>query len=73
MAWLQPLIRIQYQKDEEIVKKDDLVTLTNEDMGVDGEGIGHVDGCTLFVKDALIGDVINAKVMKMRKITVMPA
>ena len=36
-------------------------------MGVDGEGIGHVDGCTLFVKDALIGDVIKAKVMKMKK------
>lgn len=49
------------------MKKDDLVTLTIEDMGVDGEGIGHVDGCTLFVKDALIGDVINAKVMKMKK------
>ena len=49
------------------MKKDDFVTLTIEDMGVDGEGIGHVDGCTLFVKDALIGDVINAKVMKMKK------
>ena len=49
------------------MKKDDLVTLTIEDMGVDGEGIGHVDGCTLFVKDALIGDVITAKVMKMKK------
>jgi len=49
------------------VKKDDFVTLTIEDMGVDGEGIGHVDGCTLFVKDALIGDVITAKIMKMKK------
>ena len=49
------------------MKKDDFVTLTIEDMGVDGEGIGHVDGCTLFVKDALIGDVINAKIMKMKK------
>ena len=49
------------------MKKDDLVTLTIEDMGVDGEGIGHVDGFTLFVKDALIGDVITAKVMKMKK------
>ena len=49
------------------MKKDDLVTLTIEDMGVDGEGIGHVDGCTLFVKDALIGDVITAKIMKMKK------
>lgn len=36
-------------------------------MGVDGEGIGHTDGYTLFVKDALIGDVISAKVMKMKK------
>ena len=49
------------------MKKDDFVTLTIEDMGVDGEGIGHVDGCTLFVKDALIGDVIKAKIMKMKK------
>ncbi|MGN0335694.1 MAG: 23S rRNA (uracil(1939)-C(5))-methyltransferase RlmD [Lachnospiraceae bacterium] len=49
------------------MKKDDLVTLTIEDMGVDGEGIGHADGCTLFVKDALIGDVILAKIMKMKK------
>ena len=50
-----------------MMKKDDLVTLTIEDMGVDGEGIGHADGCTLFVKDALMGDVITAKVMKMKK------
>ncbi len=49
------------------MKKDDFVTLTIEDMGVDGEGIGHVDGCTLFVKDALIGDVITSKIMKMKK------
>ncbi len=49
------------------MKKDDFVTIKIEDMGVDGEGIGHVEGCTLFVKDALIGDVITAKVMKMKK------
>lgn len=49
------------------MKKDDLVTLTIDDMGVDGEGIGHAEGYTLFVKDALIGDVIHAKVMKMKK------
>ena len=29
-------------------------------MGTDGEGIGHYDGMTFFVKDALIGDVITA-------------
>ena len=49
------------------MKKDDLVTLTIEDIGHDGEGIGKVMGMTLFVKDALPGDVIQAKIMKMKK------
>ncbi len=34
---------------------------------LDGEGIGKVDGYTLFVKDAVIGDVVEAKVMKAKK------
>ena len=37
-------------------KKNDRVTVTIEDMGSDGEGIGKVDGFTLFIKDAVIGD-----------------
>ena len=36
-------------------------------MGVDGEGIGKADGITLFIKDAVIGDVVQAKIMKMKK------
>ena len=31
-------------------KKNDLLTVTIEDMGHDGEGIGKVDGYTVFVK-----------------------
>lgn len=49
------------------LNKNDLVELTIEDMGVDGEGIGKCDGYTLFVKDAVIGDVVEAKIMKMKK------
>ena len=37
------------------MKKNELITLKIEDIGVNGEGIGKVDGYTLFVKDALIG------------------
>lgn len=48
-------------------KKEDLITLTIEDMGIDGEGIGKIDGFTFFVKDAVIGDKIEAKVMKVKK------
>lgn len=47
--------------------KNEMVTLTIEDIGVDGEGIGKVDGYTFFVKDAVIGDVVEAKVMKAKK------
>lgn len=50
-----------------MMKKDDIVTLTIEDIGNDGEGIGKAKGMTLFVKDALPGDVVSAKVMKVKK------
>ena len=49
------------------LKKNDLVILEITDLGSTGEGIGRVDGFTLFVKDALIGDVIQAKVIKVKK------
>ena len=49
------------------MRKNDVVTLKIEDMGIAGEGIGKVDGFTLFVKDAVIGDVVEAKVMKAKK------
>ena len=37
-------------------KKNTVVTLDITDMGQNGEGIGKVEGYTLFVKDAVIGD-----------------
>lgn len=49
------------------MQKNDLVTVQIEDMGTGGEGIGKVDGCALFIKDAIIGDLVEAKVMKMKK------
>ena len=48
-------------------KKDDVITVKIEDMGVDGEGIGKADSFTFFIKDAIIGDVVEAKVMKAKK------
>lgn len=48
-------------------KKNDIVVIEITDMGVDGEGIGKIDGFTLFVKDALIGDVAEVKIMKAKK------
>lgn len=48
-------------------QKNDLVTVTIEDIGTEGEGIGKVDGYTLFVKDAVPGDTVTAKLMKCKK------
>ena len=48
-------------------RKNDLVTLKIEDCGIDGEGIGKADGFTVFVKDAVIGDTVTAKIIKAKK------
>ena len=50
-----------------MMQKNELVKVKIEDIGVEGEGIGKVDGYTLFIKDAIIGDVVEAKVMKAKK------
>lgn len=48
-------------------KKNDLVEVFIEDLGEEGQGIGKVDGFTLFIKDALPGDRILAKIIKVKK------
>lgn len=47
--------------------KNDIIELTITDMGVDGEGIGRYEGMAFFVKDALIGDTIRARIVKLKK------
>ncbi len=48
-------------------KKNDIVALTITDIGENGEGIGRAEGFTLFVKGAVVGDVIEARVLKAKK------
>ncbi|MDE7341689.1 MAG: 23S rRNA (uracil(1939)-C(5))-methyltransferase RlmD [Lachnospiraceae bacterium] len=47
--------------------KNDVVTIQIDDIGNDGEGIGKIDGYALFVKDAVIGDLVEAKITKVKK------
>lgn len=60
-------IKEKNMKEKKCFAKNDRVTITIEDTGMDGEGIGKADGFTLFVKDAVVGDVIEAKIMKAKK------
>ena len=48
-------------------QKNDYLTVTIEDISNEGEGIGKADGFTLFVKDTVIGDVAEVKIMKVKK------
>lgn len=48
-------------------KKNDRVTVEITDIGIEGEGIGKLEGFTLFIKDAVIGDIVEAKIMKSKK------
>ena len=49
------------------MKKNDQIQLKITDMGVNGEGIGKTEGCTFFVKNAVIGDIVSAVVTKLKK------
>ncbi|MCX4318488.1 MAG: 23S rRNA (uracil(1939)-C(5))-methyltransferase RlmD [Lachnospiraceae bacterium] len=49
------------------MQKNDMIELTITDLSVEGSGIGKFQGMTFFVKDTVIGDVIFAKIMKLKK------
>ncbi len=48
-------------------KKDQKIRVEITDIGAEGEGIGKQDGFPFFIKDAVIGDVVEAKIMKSKK------
>ncbi len=73
LAGIQPPVRVQYPQNNGVKskygKKNQEFTVSIEDMSEDGAGIGKLDGYIWFIKDAVIGDVVRARAMKMKKIT----
>ena len=49
------------------MEKNQEFTVTIEDMNEDGAGVGKLAGYIWFIKDTVIGDVVRAKAMKMKK------
>lgn len=49
------------------MQKNDVIELIIEDMSVNGEGIGKYEGMAFFVKDAVVGDRIRARITKLKK------
>lgn len=50
-----------------LLKKNDQVEITIEDIGSEGEGIGKYEGYTLFVKDTAMGDRALVQITKTGK------
>lgn len=48
-------------------QKNQIYTVTIEDIGAEGEGIGKIEGFSLFVKDALPGDRAKVRLTKVKK------
>lgn len=59
--------RISERRERMNYKKDDIIILTIESMGTEGEGIGKADGFPFFIKDTVKGDTVKAKVIKVKK------
>ncbi|MBC7958351.1 MAG: class I SAM-dependent RNA methyltransferase, partial [Vallitaleaceae bacterium] len=49
------------------VVKNESYTITIEDLTVEGEGVGKVEGYALFVPGGLPGDTLEVKVLKTKK------
>ena len=49
------------------MKKNEIVRLKIEDITEDGLGLGRSDSMAVFVKDTVIGDEIDAKIVKVKK------
>ena len=48
-------------------KKNDLVALEITDLTEEGQGVGKCDGLVFFVKGSVMGDVLEAKILKVKK------
>ena len=61
---LQSKERVQNTKS---YKKNELIILEITDLTEEGQGVGKKDGLVFFVKDSVMGDVVEAKILKVKK------
>ena len=48
-------------------KKNDLVVLEIADLTEEGQGVGKCDGLVFFVKGSVMGDLVEARILKVKK------
>lgn len=49
------------------MQKNQIVDLEITDLSYEAMGVAHLDGMTVFVNNALPGEVVSAKILKVKK------
>ena len=59
--------KTKIKNKEHSLQKNDLITLEITDLTEEGQGVGKKDGLVFFVKDSVMGDLVEARILKGKK------
>ena len=59
--------KTKLRNKEQSLQKNDLITLEITDLTEEGQGVGKKDGLVFFVKDSVMGDLVEARILKVKK------
>ena len=59
--------KTKLRNKEHSLQKNDLITLEITDLTEEGQGVGKKDGLVFFVKDSVMGDLVEARILKAKK------
>ena len=59
--------KTKLRNKEQSLQKNDLIMLEITDLTEEGQGVGKKDGLVFFVKDSVMGDLVEARILKAKK------
>lgn len=59
--------KTKLKNKEHSLQKNDLIRLEITDLTEEGQGVGKKDGLVFFVKDSVMGDLVEARILKAKK------
>ena len=59
--------KTKLRNKEQSLQKNDLIMLEITDLTEEGQGVGKKDGLVFFVKDSVMGDQVEARILKVKK------
>ena len=59
--------KTKLRNKEQSLQKNDLITLEITDLTEECQGVGKKDGLVFFVKDSVMGDLVEARILKAKK------